>query len=55
MHKMRFAALVAMSLLLHGVPVVGAAAVLFLAGMVATLVPVHRATRADPARTIMRG
>jgi predicted lysophospholipase L1 biosynthesis ABC-type transport system permease subunit len=35
--------------------IAGAAAVLFLAGMAAALVPVRRATRVDPARTIMRG
>jgi putative ABC transport system permease protein len=33
----------------------GAAVVLFLAGMAAVLVPVRRATRVDPAHTIMRG
>jgi len=35
--------------------IAGAAAVLFLVGMAAALVPVRRATRVDPARTIMRG
>jgi len=33
----------------------GAAAMLFLAGLTAALVPAGRATRVDPARTIMRG
>jgi len=33
----------------------GAAVVLFLAGMAAVLVPARRATRVDPAHTIMRG
>jgi ABC-type antimicrobial peptide transport system permease subunit len=34
---------------------VGAAGMLFLAGLVAALVPAWRATRVDPAHTIMRG
>jgi ABC-type antimicrobial peptide transport system permease subunit len=34
---------------------VAAAGMLFLAGLVAALVPAWRATRVDPARTIMRG
>jgi ABC-type antimicrobial peptide transport system permease subunit len=33
----------------------GAAAMLFLAGLTAALVPARRATRVDPAHTIMRG
>jgi ABC-type antimicrobial peptide transport system permease subunit len=33
----------------------GAAAMLFLAGLMAALVPARRATRINPARTIMRG
>jgi putative ABC transport system permease protein len=33
----------------------GAAALLFVAGLTAALVPARRATRVDPARTIMRG
>ena len=33
----------------------GAAAMLFIAGLTAALVPARRATRVDPAHTIMRG